>query len=335
AIHDDPPRLTYLDVESLPLDFETLFLGDNYTFEVEITTSTIAIFDISISGISEDIVEVPTSMVINQTALVPITIHVPAASDLIIGTITFADQYSSDSLAINISPRSPEARIAFDITHTPWTIDTVYGQFKELYIHFSENDISVTEIRDRSYLTSDYLSNFDAVFLLDPCAWDTNETDYTNPTRFSIPFTPDEIDAYEEYFMNGGGIFVTALSNRTLDISSLNEFLMWTGASMTTNTIPATGNVIEVTSIDAHAITAGVNSFDYLGASVITNASYTRLASYSGHTVLACYEGNAGGRLVITGTNFFIDNWGIRGNYASLDDDLLALRIGLWLSDIL
>lgn len=334
-IEDGLPRITYVDAESLPLDFETLFQGDNYTFEVEISTSTYSVFQISTNAIPDGVIEISGPVVVNQTARVPIVIHVPLSSNEIHGSIIFTEQHSSDSLEIDISPRVADARIAFDITHTPWSIDTVYGQFKQLYMYLSENDISVTEIRDRSYLTSEYLSNFDAVFMLDPCARDVNETDYTDPELFSIPFTQQEIEAYEEYFLNGGGIFVTALSNATLDIASLNQFLDWTGASLGYNLVPSTGNVAYVTDIDAHAITAGVGSFDYLGTSVITNSSYTRLARYTGHTVLSCYEGESGGRIVITGTNFFIDNWGMTGNYFSNDNDLLSLRIALWLTGLM
>ncbi len=329
------PRLTYVDVTSLPLDFETLFQGDNYTFEVEIVTSTLTTMDISSTGIPIGALGLPDSIVVNQTTRVPINIYVPSSSSQIIGSIEFAEDYSSDSIQLRFTPQEPDARIAFDITHTSWSIDTVYGQFKELYIYLTEHDISVTEIRDTDKLTTEYLSNFDAVFLLDPCAWDVNETNYVNPSIFSIPFTQNEIDAYEEYYMNGGGIFVSALSNRTLDIASLNEFLEWTGASLGSNLVPSSGSVVEITNIDAHPITVGVASFDYVGAPLITNTSYTRLARYSGQTVLACLEGSSGGRLVITGTNFFIDNWGMTGNYFSMDDDLLALRISLWLTDLL
>jgi hypothetical protein len=257
---------------------------------------------------------------------------IPNDPSTITGTISFVNVDTSDQMSINIDPGVAIAKIAFDTTHTTWTIDSVYGQFKNLYLQLVENDISVTPIQDRTLLTSEYLSNFDAVFVLDPCAWDLNETDYENPSLFSTTFTTEEISAYEEYFHAGGGIFVSALSNDSLDVSSLNEFLQWTGASIGAASIPATGSYVSISNIQAHPITVGVSSFDYNGGNVLTNVSYTNLASITGHTVLAAYQGAGGGRLVITGTNYFIDNWGIRGLYSSDDNGVLALRISLWLS---
>jgi len=334
VIHDNLPHVTYVDVNALPLDFETLFQGDNYTFNVEITTSTLSTFSVTTTGIPAGVIDIPSTITVNQSAIVPVQIHVPMSSTPITGELNFEETYSNDSLEIRLTPIVAEAKIAFDITHTTWTIDTAYGQFKELYLKLVSNDISVTEIRDRSLLTSSYLSNFDAVFMLDPCAWDINETNYNNPSIFSVQFTQEEIDAYEEYFQNGGGIFVAALSNSTLDIASLNDFLDWTGASLSFNTLPSNG-ILEVTNIAAHPITVGVSSFDFLGAPVYVNASYSYLGRSSGNTVLACFEGDSGGRIVITGTNFFIDNWGMTGLYSSEDNDILALRIGMWLSGLL
>ncbi len=335
SIQDGLPRLISVDTSGLPLDFETLFQGDNYTFNVEITTSTVSEVTISLIDIAEGIVEIPSPVNINQVGTVPLSIHVPMSSSPISGMVFIEDAYSNATVRVEITPQVAVARIAFDITHTPWNIDTTYGQFKELYIQLTEQDISVTEIRDRNLLTAEYLSLFDAVFMLDPSAWDRNDTDYNNPTAFSIPFTPDEIDAYEEYFLDGGGIFITALDNSSLDIESLNGFLEWTGASVAYDSVPGTIGVVEITDVVAHPITVGVSSFDYLGASILTNSSYTTLGRFSGKTVLAAFEGTSGGRIVITGTNFFIDNWGMKGMYGSPDDDVLSLRIGLWLTGLM
>jgi hypothetical protein len=75
-----------------------------------------------------------------------------------------------------------------------------------------------------------------------------------------------------------------------------------------------------------------VSGFDYLGSTVSIPAGATSLARYSSDTVLACRQGSGGGRIVVTGSNFFVDNWGMVGRYNSLDDDVLALKIVQWLT---
>ncbi len=328
------PILTYVDVKTLPLDFETLFQGDNYSFDVRIITSTTATYNVNVEDIPNGVVDIPSSIAVNQSAVVPLGIHVPHSSSPIQGLVSFMDGTNGDSLNISITPTVANSRIAFDISHTTWTIDSVYGQFKQLYELLTRNDISVTEIRSGQEVTSDYLSNFDAVFILDPCAYDINETDITNPSLISVPFSAQEIQAYEQYFNSGGGIFVAALDNSTLNVAALNDFLSWTGMTLAFTGFPANANTVAVTNIVANPITVGVGSFDFNGAPLNVNSSVTVLARYGAFPVLACLQGTGGGRIVVTGTNFFIDNWGITGTspYLSHDNDILALRIALWIT---
>jgi len=39
----------------------------------------------------------------------------------------------------------------------------------------------------------------------------------------------------------------------------------------------------------------------------------------------------SGGRFVLTGTNFFIDNWGMAGLYQSNSNHILAQKIAFWI----
>ncbi|MHA1480673.1 MAG: S8 family peptidase [Candidatus Thorarchaeota archaeon] len=332
---DNDPEIVYVSPGSLPLDFERLFYGDSYKFNLRLVTAGYSTYSIVIDSQTPEIFDIANQVSVNQTALIPITINVPETGPVSFGaTITF--EAAGHDIATTVSFFADEAiaRIAFDTSHTTWPIDTSYGQFKELYIKLVSNDISVTEIQDSSLISSSYLDQFDAVFLLDPCAWDINETDPTNLHLISFPYSEQETLAYEEYFLNGGGIFVTALSNDSLDISSLNEFLDWTGFSLGYQSVPSSGSPVLIDDLYAHAITAGVQDFDFVGASVRHNASGFTLARYGITSVLACMEGSGGGRIVVTGTNFFIDNWGILGEYSSSDNDILSLKIALWLSQL-
>jgi len=46
-------------------------------------------------------------------------------------------------------------------------------------------------------------------------------------------------------------------------------------------------------------------------------------------------QDDSGGRIVVAGTNFFIDTWGMLGMYAADDDALLALKIMLWVTHLM
>jgi len=227
------------------------------------------------------------------------------------------------------------ARVAFDISHTPWSIDTIYGQFRNFYVELASNDISVTEIRDGTQTTLATLQEFDAVVILDPCAWELNDTNPSSVEVFSIPFTEDEKAAYQAYYESGGGIFVAALSNDSLDIASVNDFLSWSGFAIGYSQIPSQGDPIEITQIESHTITAGVESFDFYGGFVTIPGNATALAYHSASIALASMQDDSGGRIVVTGTNYLLDNWGMLGMYSANDDALLALRIMLWVSHLI
>jgi hypothetical protein len=329
------PQITHIHPDALPLSFERLFLGDSYEFNLLVYNSGFSEYDVTISSNNESIFFVEPTVNINQTGTVRFSMEIPVDSNGITASIELESPASSASLNIQISPEEPDARIAFDISHTTWEMDTVYGQFKELYIHLTSNQISVTEIRNSSLNTYSYLSQFDAVFLLDPCVWDVNYTNPSNPNIFSLPYSPQEMEAYEEYYRNGGGVFVTGFSNQSSDVESLNDFLSWSGFSVGYESVVGGGDPAIITNTNAHPVTSGVASFAYSGAAVQFNSSAQSLADYGVYSLIGAMESAGGGRIIVTGTNYFIDNWALTGNYGSSSDDALSLKIALWLTDLL
>ena len=331
------PAISYAHPQSLPLDFETLFYGDSYQFSVQLMTSGLTDFEIDIDSDTPAVFGLPSHVIINQTGFVLLDVEIPDTGlSTYQADITFtSDTYGYTSFAVYFDVSEPVARVAFDISHTPWSIDTIYGQFRNFYVELTSNDISVTEIRDGAQTTLATLQEFDAVVILDPCAWELNDTTPSSVTVFSIPFTENEKAAYEAYYESGGGIFVAALSNDSLDIASVNDFLSWSGFAIGYTRVPSQGDPIEITQIESHIITAGVESFDFYGGIVTMHENATALAYRSASIVLASMQDDSGGRIVVTGTNFFIDNWGMLGMYAADDDALLALRIMSWVSQLI
>jgi hypothetical protein len=280
----------------------------------------------------------PDEFVIDQIGRIPLTVNVPESGVTTIdGTITFSSvDFGNCNLHISFDVTTAVARVAFDISHTPWDIDTIYGQFREFYKILVDNDISVTEIRNSSATTNSSLHEFDAVVILDPCAFSANETDPTDVTSYFLPFSENEAKAYEDYYNSGGGIFVAALSESAINVTSLNEFLSWSGFSLTSFEVADGEDPVLVSSIYSHIITSGINAFHYNGATITIPAGGDLLARYGVRPVMGCNEGASGGRLVVSGSNFFLDNYGILGLYNNPADDAdLALRIVLWCTGLL
>lgn len=334
------PAISYAFPGQLPIEYERLFASDVYSFNVRIFTGDNTTFETEVTSTNSEAFIVDEVLVINQIGRTIVTVEVPDSEvDYLEGTITFtSEQFGQTSLHVSFDVGTAIARVAFDIAHTPWDIDSIYGQFREFYKILVENDISVTEIRDRTTINLTTLQQYDAVVILDPCAYDINETDPSNVSAFSITFSEEETQAYHDYFDAGGGIFVVALSNSSLNVSGLNEFLNWTGFSLSSFQVPSGSNPAVIDRIDIHIITSGVNYFHYLGATIQIPTDGERLAWYDmfGMPVMGCKESTSNGRIVVTGSNFMVDNYGLLGLYDGPNDNaLLALRIVLWCTGML
>ena len=327
------PEICYAFPGELPIDFEKLFASDTYNFNVRLFAAGATNFTTEVVSATPSAFVIPDEFEINQVGLIPVTVNVPDSGvTQIEGAITFSStEFGDCSLNISFDVGTAVARVAFDISHTTWDIDTIFGQFREFYKVLVDNDVSVTEIRNSSATTNSSLHEFDAVVILDPCVYSVNETDPLHVTRYFLPFSDDETQAYEDYYNSGGGIFIVTLTENSLNMTSLNEFLDWTGFALTSNEVPGGSIPILIDTIDPHIITSGISGFHYLGAAIDIPADGHRLARYGGMPVLGYKEGAQGGKIVVTGSNFMLDNYGLLGQYIGADDNaLLALRIVLW-----
>ncbi|MCF2136780.1 MAG: S8 family serine peptidase [Candidatus Thorarchaeota archaeon] len=326
------PALTYVHPKQLPIDYERLFYNDNYSFGVQIINSKHMQYTVDITTTTPSVFHMPSTVEVNQTAIIPLEIHVPSSGPTIFAAnITFASGVSTDYLQISFTAAEASAHVALDVSRSAWSIDTHYGQFREFYKLLVKNSISVTEFAQGTTITENLLNRYDAVLILDPCTWGTNETDPLHPKAYSLRYTQDEIRAYESYFNNSGGIFVAGLDNKSINVSAVNELLSWSGFALGTHRIPSSGDAVKVINLTIHSITAGVTGFDFVGANLTLPENATSLATYKSVVTLGAMERSGGGRLVVTGTNFFIDNWGLSGKYEANGDKTIALQIVLWL----
>jgi hypothetical protein len=332
------PALSLAFPATLPIDYEKLFYGDSYEFNVRLLTSGSTSFTVTITGDSPGIFSIPSSIEVNQSLLFPLTVTMPSSGPSVLNNsiqFTSAD-FGETSLDVTFELSSADARVAFDISHTSWSIDSYYGQFREFYKELTMNDISVTEIRNSSAATLAVLEQFDSVVILDPCVYDYNETIPSDVTVYTLPFSGAEKQAYEDYYDAGGGIFLATLGESFTNITQVNDFLSFTGFELTAIEVPSGNDPVFINDLEPHIITSDLVGFHYSGAILNIHGDGQPLASYHPSAPVLGYEESAGGgRIVVTGSNFFIDNYALLGDYGDGDDALIALRIVLWTAGVL
>ena len=98
----------------------------------------------------------------------------------------------------------------------------------------------------------------------------------------------------------------------------------------------------------SHPVTYFIDNFDYSGCSLNYSGNAFKLAwsevswtdfnntvHTENRTVLVGLENSNGGRLLATGSNFFVDNWALNNLYQSTENWKLVLRILYWMVHIL
>jgi hypothetical protein len=357
---DGLPLLAVITPNESPFSFERIFVNHTTLIPVSIYTSSNVTFDISYRGRNSEWVHGPQQVFVNQSDSFTIELEVIASDSLenLEASVSFySTGYLSMSLRLEFDARAPHKTVAFDISHTPWPIDSSFGQFRELYHTLTKVGIAVDELRYPENITQDVFSKYDAIFLLDPCAWgylvDSNGIDFLKTSIYD--YDAEEIAAYENYYDQGGSLFFTALSNNSIDHHAVNDLFSAFNLTLNNDTLPVISIVINgmqntelVTDMIDHVVTRLIDSFDYNGCSLNYTGDAFEMAWVEvmdqhdngtiypvNKTVLVGSENSRGGRLIATGTNFFIDNWALRNLYRSDHNFKIVLQSVYWLLHIL
>ncbi len=352
------PQIAALTPISGPFSFERWFVNSTAVVSASVFCSNVTTFSILYAGSASEWVTGPPNVTANQIGKFQFEIRVTAnesQNNLDLEVVLISTGYSFLRATFTFDAASPLARIAFDFSHTPWLIDSVYGQFKSMYELITRAGIAVEEIRFSQELFAKNLTQYDAIFIADPCAWDYAHLDNESIPAPMFSYSPAEIALYTDYWNAGGSLLVMGLGNSSLDLSSANELLAPFGFQMNYDYIPAVTIVVNgvsstelITDIQEHNSTTGIDSFDFNGCSVnYTGGAYSLAQievsfllpngslSLENRTVMAALEGAGGGKMIVSGSNFMFDNWGIVGRYQSDQNAPFALQITRWLTGIL
>ncbi|MFQ5831712.1 MAG: S8 family serine peptidase [Candidatus Thorarchaeota archaeon] len=352
------PQIAALSPTSGPFSFERWFVNSTTHVSLSVFCSNITTFSILYAGSASEWVTGPQNVTANQIGKFHFEIRVVAnetQNDLDLEVVLISPGYSFLRASFTFDAASPQARIAFDFSHTPWLIDSIYGQFKSMYELITQAGIAVEEIRFPQEIISKNLTEYDAIFIVDPSAWYYSMLDNETIPAPIFSYSPAEITSYTDYWNAGGSLIVLGLGNSSLNLSSANELLWPFGFQLNYDQIPAVTIVVNgvsstelITDIQEHNATSGIGSFDFNGCSVnYTGGAYSLAQtevsflltngslSQENRTVMAALEGAGGGRMIVSGSNFLFDNWGISGGYQSDQNALFVLQITKWLTGII
>ncbi|MFX1481879.1 MAG: S8 family serine peptidase [Promethearchaeota archaeon] len=357
---DGLPLIAAITPTESPFSFERYFVNHSTKIPISIYSSADVTFSLAYRGSGSQWLHGPASVSVNQTGSFTVDMKVVASNTTegVVASVTlFAAGYLNMRLEMEFDARAAYKEIAFDISHTPWSIDSTFGQFRELYRTFTKFGIAVDELRYPENITLGVLQSYDAVFVLDPCAWGTKfESDGYSFSKFSVfSYSEDELSAYESYYRQGGNLFLAALTNDSIDHQNANELFTRFNITLNIDPVPAITIFINgvastelITNMIDHVITRMIDSFDYNGCSLnYTGNAFelawaTQMYPYENgslyavnRTVLVASENIYGGRLIASGSNFFLDNWALNDLYKSEQNLRLVLQSVYWLLDIL
>jgi hypothetical protein len=344
------PLASFIYPDNLPFGLVRAFQGDVWSFPLQIITPVEQVFNFSSDLTpSESIIEIADSVTINQTGLVQCKLVIPQAHPIGIHQETLIIESSlgeSFGVPINIAIEAPDIRLGFDVYHSLWDIDHLLGQFHELTLLLSNQDVALIELDHYDNFSN--LADFDALIIPDPNTYGIILDEEAEIHTFSRNFTSETINNIANYVDSGHGLFFLGTTNDSANFTETNQFLNEFNVSITNDTIPSgitfnelTGefNIVRITEMNStHPVTSTVVNFDYLGSKLeIIGDNVENLAWYSqtSNIVLAAYTSasNPLGRAVFTGSNFMADNWGINNEYNATGNLGFIINVIEWITN--
>ncbi|TFF91647.1 hypothetical protein EU545_03350 [Candidatus Thorarchaeota archaeon] len=355
---DGLPLIAALTPQSSPFSFERWFVNHTSDVVVSVFCSSSEAFNLYYRGSAVEWVRGPDQISINQTGSFQLVVRVvssTALNDLDLTLTLAATNYSSIGVELGFDVVVAYKEVAFDFSHTAWSIDSVYGQFRQLYRTLTKAAIAVDELNEPSDISLQTLSQYDAVYVFDPCARAFVMNDYVVEPSDLFDYTPEELNAYYNYWSNGGSLLLVGMSNSSIDQESANDLFSMFNITLRDDRVPAISIVVDgIPSTEAvyqlanHPVTRWIDTIDYNGCSLNVSGDAVELAwaqifwrdengtiQSENRALIAGLEKPNGARLVVTGSNFWLDNWALSGRYVSSENIKLVLQTTYWLLHLL
>ena len=349
---NDLPIVTYIIPGKLPYGISKVFQDDLWSFPITIITSQESYFTIeSVPDTGESIISIADSYTNNQSGILDCYFDVPSSFTPTTDyeeQITFTNQYEEEfHINVSVEVLEPTVRIGFDVYHSLWTIDHLLGQFIEMRNYLADESIALVEFTHPDNYTD--LSGYDALIIPDPNSYGLRFNAADEIEVFSRSFSSITIDAIVDYVNAGNGLFVLTTDEDSSNQTETNQLLEHFNITVTRDSVPAEDNSIdddfdveEITNfLSNHPVTEGISSVDYYGSILnITGENAQALAwGYDEEStlkpVIAAYNTSATstGRVLVSGSNFMLDNWGINNEYEATDNLDFLYNAVSWLTN--
>ncbi len=351
---NDVPILSYILPRELPFGISEVFQGDIWSFPLTIISSQEIDYTIT-SDISSDnsIISIANSFTNNQTGILDCHFDVPSnftPTNNYYEQFTFTNQFAGTiHLNISVDVAKPIVRIGFDVYHSLWSNDHLLGQFLEMRNYLADESIALIELGSPENYTD--LSNYDAVILPDPNSFGSYINSINQMEYFYRPFSNDTITALVDFVNNGKGLFILTTDADSSNITETNRLLQNFNITATKFSVPSTEvdledgtyAVVKITDfLENHPIIAGeIEKIDFYGAILnVSGDNAQEIAWGKGSTgtlkpVLAGFNTSlsSSGRVLVSGSNFMIDNWGINNGYGATDNLKFLYNVISWITN--
>ncbi|MBN1327906.1 MAG: S8 family serine peptidase [Candidatus Heimdallarchaeota archaeon] len=349
---DGWPMVTYVSPSKLPFSMPTVFQGDIWHFPLTIITPVEQEFSFTSDLLpAESIISIPSLATINQSGLVDCKFVIPESFPLdnnhqevlsIQGSLGGAL-----AVTIGVEITSPKVSLGFDVYHTTWDMDHLIGQFRDLRLELAKADIALIELTHPDNFTN--LNKYDALIMPDPNTYGLYLDSEKIVRSYYQAFTNETINAIVNYVEEGNGLFVLGTTSDSAEIVETNRLLNHFNITFLEDTIPDpiiynenTGdyNIVLITEMNnTHAVTSTLIDFDFIGSKLAiigNNAQAIAWYQSQSNVAVAAYESankTLAGRVIVTGSNFMADNWGINGRYLSSNNLNFIIKTIEWITN--
>jgi hypothetical protein len=244
-----------------------------------------------------------------------------------------------------------KGKIGIDLGHTYWD-DTGAngiggGNTGEMIKLAFSNGYSVEHVHDT--LNSTILQTFDIFWMADPINLIyANNPSLSDQGFIENPLRDSEIEALKNYVDSGGSLLVTfnGFFNETdssgseillgSNATGINSLIDHFGITAYTEPIVEPFGHLTVELINQSSIAGKAKKYTHYGNYLHISSTAEAIAMTNGGLITAATYGNpsSGGRVLVSASNYWLDNVGITGNYfgAGEDNQILAENTLSWLT---
>lgn len=251
---------------------------------------------------------------------------------------TLGDINTTATISVNILGKA-NGKVAMDLRHTDWDDfgqDVIGGSNTgEMVKTFVSKGYWVEEVT--SEITSSLLADYDILWMPDPF----NLVNYAGEPLLASEKTAiiNFVDAGGSVFIDFNGPFLSNGSPGGADVAKIDDLTSAWGIHPYSDESLGSINSVSIEVHNVSSLTYGANTVTQAGNWISfdqsvadgKNAHLEAITGDSSKSNLVTYDQRGGGRVIVTSTNFWMDNFGAIGNYKADGDQAISQNTPVWL----